>query len=66
VSRHDEKSYLGYYGYPYYWGGGNLWGEDYYPGTALTGAGGRDYDGYRGYLKSASADGADPHLRSCN
>jgi hypothetical protein len=31
VSRQHEAAYLGYYGYPYYWGGPNLWGPAYYP-----------------------------------
>jgi hypothetical protein len=31
VSRQHEASYLNYYGYPYYWGGENLWGPGYYP-----------------------------------
>jgi sporulation protein YlmC with PRC-barrel domain len=66
ISRQYEKSYLGHYGYAYYWGGVNHWGENYYPGNALTGLGGQDYDGYRGYLKSPSADHGDAHLRSCN
>jgi hypothetical protein len=65
VSRQYEKSYLGYYGYPYYWGGTGLWGGSYYPGTYLTGEP-ADYDGYQGYLKAPSADDGDPHLRSCN
>lgn len=67
VSRQYEKRYLGYYGYPYYWGGASLWGADYYPSTGWAGAGNRDYDGYRGYLKAPSDDDwGDPHLRSCN
>jgi hypothetical protein len=66
VSRQYEQSYLGYYGYPYYWGGPGLWGDSYYPGTALTGMNPESYDGYQGYLKSPSADDGDPHLRSCN
>jgi hypothetical protein len=66
VSRQYEQSYLGYYGYPYYWGGPGLWGENYYPGTYLTGTEPQDYEGYQGYLKSPSADDGDPHLRSCN
>jgi hypothetical protein len=66
VSRQYEKSYLGYYGYPYYWGGSGLWGDSYYPGTTLTGMDAQYYDGYRGYLKMPSADDGDPHLRSCN
>jgi hypothetical protein len=66
VSRQYEKSYLGYYGYPYYWGGPGLWGENYHPGTALTGVDAQYHDGYRGYLKRPSGDDGDPHLRSCN
>lgn len=66
VSRQYERSYLGYYGYPYYWGGAGLWGGGYYPGTYLTGVDAQDYDGYHGYLKSPSADDGDPHLRSCD
>jgi hypothetical protein len=31
VSRQHEVAYLGYYGYPYYWGGPNLWGQNFYP-----------------------------------
>ncbi len=26
VSRQHEIAYFGYYGYPFYWGGSNLWG----------------------------------------
>jgi hypothetical protein len=64
ISRQYETSYLGYYGYPYYWGGTGLWGERDYPGTMLTGTG---PSALRGYLRAPSAapDG-DPHLRSCN
>jgi hypothetical protein len=39
VSRQHEKQYLRYYGYPYYWAGGGLWGEGAYPGAMLTGVG---------------------------
>jgi hypothetical protein len=66
VSRSYERSYLGYYGYPYYWGGAGLWGGGHYPGTYLTGMQPQDYDGYQGYLKAPLADDGDPHLRSCN
>ncbi len=31
ISRQHEAEYLGYYGYPYYWGGVNLWGPAFYP-----------------------------------
>jgi hypothetical protein len=36
VSRQHEAAYLGYYGYPFYWEGPNMWGSAYYPmGLAL-------------------------------
>jgi hypothetical protein len=64
ISRQYEASYLGYYGYPYYWGGTGLWGEGDYPGTLLTGMG---PSAFRGYLRAPSAGPtADSHLRSCN
>jgi hypothetical protein len=31
VSRQLEVAYLSYYGYPYYWGGSDLWGDAPYP-----------------------------------
>src|SRR5664279_428506 len=31
VSRQHEMRYLGYYGYPLYWGGAGLWGGGMYP-----------------------------------
>ena len=31
VSRQNEEQTLGYYGYPYYWGGAGLWGGGLYP-----------------------------------
>ena len=31
VSRQHEAAYIGYYGYPYYWDGPNLWGPGFYP-----------------------------------
>lgn len=74
VSRQHEVEYLDYYGYPYYWGGGGMWGAGLYP-YAMT-------PGYGGYgLRSADDDSElaayarderarhrndDPHLRSCN
>jgi hypothetical protein len=76
VSRQHEVEYLGYYGYPYYWGGSGLWGESAYPGMMITGVayGGSDteYLGVRASneraLRSHDVDAAahdDPHLRSC-
>jgi hypothetical protein len=67
ISRQHERSYLGYYGYPYYWGSANSWGAKTYPGPLLTGIGAGVYPGYLGHLKAPSDDaGADPHLRSCD
>jgi hypothetical protein len=31
VSRQHERDYLGYYGYPVYWGGAGMWGEVAWP-----------------------------------
>src|SRR5579863_4231445 len=31
ISRQHEAIYMGYYGYPYYWGGSHLWGVGSYP-----------------------------------
>ena len=37
VSRQHEAEYMGYYGYPYYWGGPNLWGPAFHPaGVAIS------------------------------
>jgi hypothetical protein len=35
VSRQHEIEYMGYYGYPAYWGGLSLWGPGYYPGALM-------------------------------
>jgi hypothetical protein len=70
--------YLGYYGYPYYWGGSGLWGEDSYPGAMLTGDGmgfgGIDtaypreqvaLDEEARYARECRGANDDQHLRSC-
>jgi hypothetical protein len=36
VSRQHETEHLGYYGYPFYWGGAGLWGMGAYPGSLTT------------------------------
>ena len=75
VSRQDEVRYLGYYGYPYYWGGAGLWGGGMFPNTMMPG-----YDGFvpvpnavRPEIREAFArteearhENDDPHLRSFN
>jgi len=73
VSRQYESEYLGYYGYPYYWGGEGLWGGGMYPyamfpGYAGTGSGHgslREVD--RAYAKAQRQrhKNDDPNLRSC-
>ena len=62
VSRQHEAIYMGYYGYPYYWGGPNLWGLASYPAglavqrEAVTEAEARQ--------ARAGKESADSHLRS--
>lgn len=75
VSRQQERGYLGYYGYPYYWGGTGLWGEGAYPGAML---GGVAFPADAAYTEAQAANDRaalakeerlhaqdDPHLRSC-
>ncbi len=38
VSRQHEIEYMGYFGYPFYWGGSNLWGPEQYPAGLAVGA----------------------------
>lgn len=73
VSRQQEEQYLGFYGYPNYWGGAGMWGGGMFP-MAM-------YPGYTGLpaaeagRDAAIADEAravreqhrndDPNLRSC-
>jgi sporulation protein YlmC with PRC-barrel domain len=73
VSRQHEMEYLGYYNYPYYWGGAGFWGAGAYPSMMLLGVGSA---GSASKYVTAQADQAqaareaakhkndDPHLRS--
>lgn len=63
VSRQFERSYLGYYGYPYYWAGTGLWGDYACPAATPTSMEGSA--AFRGALKSPSDHDGDSHLRSC-
>jgi len=62
ISRQHEAVYMGYYGYPYYWGGPNLWGLASYPAglavqrEVVTEAEARE--------ARARKESADSHLRS--
>jgi sporulation protein YlmC with PRC-barrel domain len=64
VSRQHEAAHLGYYGYPYYWGGGGLWGMGAYPGSLTV------EDRVEEEMKSrrtrAAQTSDDCHLRSCH
>lgn len=73
VSRQSEVEYLGYFGYPNYWGGVGIWGGSDYPGMLTTGVGfaGQTDESRRKrkWQEENRADGvrlrsADPHLRS--
>ena len=63
VSRQHETEYLGYYGYPPYWGGAGLWGMGAYPGSLTTE--GRFDEAIKARDTSAAHTPDDCHLRSC-
>jgi len=78
VSRQHEIQYLGYYGYPSYWGGAGLWGNGLYPNTIATGfagyvsmplamrSGGDPAEREQAAARAEAAhEDDDPHLRSC-
>jgi len=72
VSRQNEEQYLGYYGYPYYWGGTGLWGDAIYPyGVPADISNGPDWVERQREDEAALANerlrhrNDDPHLRSC-
>lgn len=64
VSRQHEARYLGYYGYPYYWGGMGLWGGELYPGMLMPGPAGAIATHHPDGI-DAESPGEDIHLRSC-
>lgn len=64
VSRQHEAVYLGYYGYPYYWGGPNLWGLASYPaGLAVQRETVTEAEAEQA---TAGKESADSHLRTTN
>jgi hypothetical protein len=75
VSRQHEQDYIGYYGYPDYWGSTGMWGMESYPGDllALSGRGGTDTQSRIARAEAEARAGVpakrtgneDPHLRSC-
>jgi hypothetical protein len=60
VSRQQEAAYLGYYGYPNYWSGPNLWGQEFYP-MGLPAPIGVSMDAIEATIRKESVDS---HLRS--
>ncbi|MEO7056315.1 MAG: PRC-barrel domain-containing protein [Caldimonas sp.] len=72
VSRQHEVEQFGYYGYPFYWGEGQLWGGGARPGMSLAGYGSVELPTEaRARQKFVDAQlrlhrdrGDDPHLRS--
>ncbi|MDP4076379.1 PRC-barrel domain-containing protein [Acidovorax sp. A1169] len=74
VSRQNEEQYLGYYGYPSYWGGAGIWGEGLYPYAIAPGYAGDGVDWAQrdremeAWVQSEKNRHQvfDPHLRSCN
>lgn len=74
VSRQHEALYLGYYGYPSYWGGAGMWGGGMIPMAMYPGYGGvpgGSAEREQAIEESAKAERArhrddDPHLRSCS
>jgi hypothetical protein len=60
VSRQHETAYLGYYGYPNYWGGPFMWGQVPYPTGLATSP-----DGSKRTLEDRiRKESTDSHLRS--
>ena len=73
VSRQNEEQYLGYYGYPNYWGGGGMWGDGLYPYEMVPGYAGMRVDHVEHerqeeenlQIERSLHRNDDPHLRSC-
>lgn len=73
VSRQHKLEQFGYYGYPFYWGEGQLWGGGPRPGTSLAGYGSVKLptapQATTAFVDAQVAlhrdRGDDPHLRSC-
>ena len=74
VSRQHEIRHLGYYGYPFYWGGAGLWGGGAYPTLLMPGYPGlvptpraAHSETEKSFVRAEAArhQNDDPHLRSC-
>jgi len=60
ISRRHEAEYMGYYGYPYYWGGPGLWGPAFYPANMAV----RPAFPANTLLARAKDESPESHLRS--
>ena len=58
VSRQHEMQHLGYFGYPYYWGGSGLWGADPYPAAMRPGVVGYNPSTAEYFASRQSSSGA--------
>ena len=63
VSRQHERDYLGYYGFPEYWGGGGMWGMGEYP-LYLQPSGTAEEIAADKAMRQRELRTADVHLRS--
>ncbi|MEO7254682.1 MAG: PRC-barrel domain-containing protein [Casimicrobium sp.] len=63
VSRQHERDYLGYYGFPEYWGGGGMWGMGEYP-QYLPPSGTPEEIAADKVMRQRELQAADSHLRS--
>jgi PRC-barrel domain len=61
VSRQHEAAYLGYYGYPNYWGGTYMWGPGFFPTGLATQVAASSKEAQADRVKRESTDS---HLRS--
>ncbi|MHC1767473.1 MAG: PRC-barrel domain containing protein [Verrucomicrobiia bacterium] len=61
ISRQHEEDYYRYYGWPYYWQGGGLWGLSGFPILELPT---KPFPSERGAASSPQPERADAHLRS--
>lgn len=62
VSRQHEAAYLGYYGYPSYWNGPNMWGPAFYPAGLVLPV--TDSSGTKAGADRTTGESPDSHLRS--
>lgn len=75
ISRQHEMGYLGYYGYPIYWGSAGLWGGGAYPAMMLPGymaallaispTGSSEAESSLERAAAAQHQNDDTHLRDC-